>query len=262
MIAPAAEKSPSLRVVGPLLELHARDQLRDQEVVVGIALAVRVRRQVGRHAGDPGREVGAVVDVEAAHIVLVRLALAAVLADRDARHRLEDLGRTIDRPPLHLLGAHDALRAGVGKAQQPIDRLVEVGERAERARARHEHVGVEGDAQHHLDASGQPRLEIDRADRGGEAREPKVEPVAAGRQQGLESAVRVSRERPLRSPADRSDANRHARKRTTDFVARASLQPAVRLLRGQGRPGGQQSDGEQPEQPFPHRRNEPRSGAG
>ena len=77
----------------PFWILHAAHELRDEEVEVGIALAMAVRRHVHRHAGDGEGEVGAVVDVEAADVVLVRLPLAAVLADDDARHALGEVAR-------------------------------------------------------------------------------------------------------------------------------------------------------------------------
>jgi len=60
------------------------------------------------------------IDVEAADVVLVGLALTAVLADDDARHRLVDLARAKDRPLLDLLGGHYASRTGLGQAEQPL----------------------------------------------------------------------------------------------------------------------------------------------
>ena len=50
---------------------------------------------VGRLIGIPAteqRQVGAVIDVEAAQVVLVGLALATVLADHQAGHALQRLG--------------------------------------------------------------------------------------------------------------------------------------------------------------------------
>ena len=76
----------------------AVDELGDQEVDVGVALAVGVRRHVDRHAVHVGREVGAVVEVEAAQEVLVGLAVAAVLRDDQPGHDLEHFaGRRIGR---------------------------------------------------------------------------------------------------------------------------------------------------------------------
>jgi len=53
-------------VVRALLEVQIADQLGDQEVEIGVALAMSVRRQVDRHAIDLGRQVRAVIEVESA----------------------------------------------------------------------------------------------------------------------------------------------------------------------------------------------------
>ena len=73
-------------------------QLGDQEVEVGVALAVGVGGHVDRHALDPGLEIGAVIEVEAADEVLVRLAVARVLGDDQTRDGLEQLALAGDRP--------------------------------------------------------------------------------------------------------------------------------------------------------------------
>ena len=56
-----------------------------------------MRRHVDRDAGDRAREIGPVVELEAAQIVLVGLPLAAVLADHEPRNILEHLSRPQDR---------------------------------------------------------------------------------------------------------------------------------------------------------------------
>jgi len=101
--------------VGPLEVVDARDELGDQEVQVHVALAMRMRGQVDRHAGEPGREVGAVVEVEAAQEVLVRLARAAVLRDDHARHVLEHLPGTQQWPIPDQLAGDRALARGIGR---------------------------------------------------------------------------------------------------------------------------------------------------
>ena len=72
-----------------------------------------VRAHVDGHAVDGDGEVGAVVEIEAAQEILVGFALAAVLRDDQARHRLQHLARAIDRPRLQLLARDDALAAGL-----------------------------------------------------------------------------------------------------------------------------------------------------
>ena len=95
--------------VRALRELDAARELRDEEVEIGIAVAVAVRRHVHRHPRDRRREVGAVIEVEAAQVVLVGLALAAVLADDDARYGFEDFAGAHDRPCIELARRDRAL---------------------------------------------------------------------------------------------------------------------------------------------------------
>jgi hypothetical protein len=51
---------------------------------------------VDEHSVDGGAEIGAMIEVKAAQIILVGLALAAVLTDDQARGCLEQLARPID----------------------------------------------------------------------------------------------------------------------------------------------------------------------
>ena len=81
---------------------HALDHLGDDEVGVGEALAVRVRHHVDRHAVDRQREVGAVVGVEAAQEVLVRLAAARVLHHHQPGRDAQDVLHAADRPQLEV----------------------------------------------------------------------------------------------------------------------------------------------------------------
>ena len=96
---------PFVRVVGALAVLDAAEQLGDDEVEIGVPLAVGVRRHVDRHVVDGRREVGAVVEVDATQVVLVRLALAAVLADDEAGDAFEELAGAQERTVRELLSA-------------------------------------------------------------------------------------------------------------------------------------------------------------
>src|SRR5688572_30179499 len=62
-----------------------------------------MRGHVHRHAVDAGREIGAVIQVEAAQKVLVRLAAAAVLSDDQPGHYFEQLTGAQHRPQVELL---------------------------------------------------------------------------------------------------------------------------------------------------------------
>ncbi len=104
--------------VRTLLVLDPRHQLGEQEVDVGIALPVRVRRQVHRHVVYRGEEVGAVIEIEAAQEILVRLAVAAVLRDDHSGNVLEHFARPQHRPRLDQLRGDGALARGVRGADR------------------------------------------------------------------------------------------------------------------------------------------------
>ena len=103
-----------LGVVRTLLIVHPLDELGDDEVHVRVALAMAMRRHVERHAVEERREVGAVVQIEPAHEILVGLTSAGVLRDDQARHRLQDLARAEQRtlPQLHRARHTDGGRIG------------------------------------------------------------------------------------------------------------------------------------------------------
>ena len=74
-----------LREVRALAHLDALDQLRDEDVRVGVALPVRVAGQVEGYVVDVDREVGAVVCVEAPDEILVGVASPRVLKNDEPR---------------------------------------------------------------------------------------------------------------------------------------------------------------------------------
>lgn len=226
-----------LRGIGALLVLDARYQLGDQKVVVRVPLAMGVRRHVHRRARHPGGQVGAVIDVEAPYVVLVRLAFPAVLADHDARHGLEDLSRTEDRALLDLLGADDAHRTRVRQAQQAVHRLVQVGQLPEGSGPGDEHVGVQRHAERCIDAGRSARGNLDGAHRRREARQAEVHLVRAGGEIAqCEAAVGVGRCGPVDGTRGGMNVHRDSRKRTPGLVLGAACEPSQGLaLRHRGR---------------------------
>jgi hypothetical protein len=96
--------------VGALEGVHLLDRLGDQEVQVGVALAVGVRAQVHRHAVHEERDVGAVIGVEPPQHVLLGLAPALVLAHDQAGHQPEDVGRPAVGQQLEVLTGDQQLR--------------------------------------------------------------------------------------------------------------------------------------------------------
>ena len=98
------------------------------------------------------REVGAVIEVEAAQEVLVGLALAAVLRDDDARHGLEHFAVAHERPLVELLRGDRALARRLRDADEILGRVLDVGEVGERPLAGHRHVGVQRQMQDRIEA--------------------------------------------------------------------------------------------------------------
>ena len=81
---------------------------------------MRVRPHIDRHAVHAGREIGAVVEVEAAQVILVGLARAAVLRDDHAGNGLDDFARPEQRAQRELLVADHALVGGSGDADEAV----------------------------------------------------------------------------------------------------------------------------------------------
>ena len=73
--------------IGALANFNGAEQFGNDEIGVGIALAMRVRRHVDRHAVDPQGDVVAVVEREAAQEILIRFARTGMLRDKQARER-------------------------------------------------------------------------------------------------------------------------------------------------------------------------------
>ena len=69
-----------------------------------------VCRHVHRQPGDRCGEVGAVIEVETAQIVLIGFAFAAVLADHQPRHRFEDFAGSHQRTHVQLVRDDRSLR--------------------------------------------------------------------------------------------------------------------------------------------------------
>ena len=80
--AAGAPEIAHLRVVDAEPVVDIVDEFWNEEIQIGIALTMGMRRHVERHAFDAGLEIGAVVEIEAADKVLVRLAAAASAGSR------------------------------------------------------------------------------------------------------------------------------------------------------------------------------------
>src|SRR5262249_32729395 len=89
-----------------------------------IALPMAVRPKVPRHAVDDGREVRAVVEIEAAQEVLIRLAASRVLYRDEPRHGLEQL-RDLQHRPHEQVCAADGPFAGRFRAANELETSAE-----------------------------------------------------------------------------------------------------------------------------------------
>ena len=98
--------------VGAFLVGNAVYEFGDDEVQIGVALAMRVRSHVDRHAGHRGGEIRPMVEVEAAQEVLVGFAVTAVLRDDQAGHSLQQFSRPQQGAILQLGARHVALVGG------------------------------------------------------------------------------------------------------------------------------------------------------
>ena len=114
---------------------------------------MRVRRHVHRHAGERRREVGAVIEVEAAQVVLIRLALPAVLTDHDAWHRFEHLSGPHHRARVELPRRDRALARRLRDADEILGRPFRVGEIGEGRLPGDRHVGAQRQVHRDVEAN-------------------------------------------------------------------------------------------------------------
>ena len=241
------------RVVGALLELDRAHELGNHEVEVGIALAVAVRREVDRQARDGEREVGAVVDVEAAHVVLVGLPLAAVLADDHARHPFREIARAGQRTVGQLRAGHDSARGGAGDSDQ-LGVARDRGQVAEGERRGHDHLRRHPKLQRGVERRLAAGLDHD-AVRDGLREVREVEGHLPGpRRETLQpvAALRIAGCRRRRAPALRARLDRRARQPRAGPVRDASRHPSRARLLGMrhARAGRENRCGQDTRQPL------------
>ena len=108
-----------------LFVIEAHGQFGDQEVQVRPALSVAMAALVDGHFVNGRAQVRAVIEVEAAQVELVGLALAAMLADDQPRHGFEQFAGPVAGARVELL-LRDAARVGrIGHAQLVHARTVD-----------------------------------------------------------------------------------------------------------------------------------------
>ena len=92
------------------------------------------------------------IQVESTQVVLIRFALAAVLADDDARDGLEHFARSHEGPPVELSGRDRALAGRLRDADKVLSRMFDVSQVGKRPFAGDGDVGVQREMQHDVDA--------------------------------------------------------------------------------------------------------------
>ena len=98
-----------------LADVQAGDGLRHQPIEVGIALAVRVRRQIDRHVVDEDRQIRAVIEIIAAQVILIGLAAVGVHDHGEAGHSFENLAGPRHRAGVDILPGHRHLTRHGGR---------------------------------------------------------------------------------------------------------------------------------------------------
>ena len=78
-------------MIWPLAKLDAFDQLRNQEIQIGVTLAMTMAHQIDRHAVDRSTKVCTVVQIEATQKHLVGLAGATMLCSDKSGDNLKNL---------------------------------------------------------------------------------------------------------------------------------------------------------------------------
>ena len=104
-----AGKIADVGEIRSLADFQSTDGFRNEPVEVGVALAVRMGRQIDRHVVDVGGHVGAMIEIVAAQVILVGLAAVGVVDHRQAGSRFENLARSRDRAGVEVGAGKDHL---------------------------------------------------------------------------------------------------------------------------------------------------------
>ena len=119
VVGAAGDREVALpRIERPLEDAQRLDQLGDDEVRVGVAVAVEVARLVDRDAADGELDVLPFARVEAAQEDLLGVPLAALVGEQDPRRELEEVGR-VARGDLRQLADADLEVGGAAARRRP-----------------------------------------------------------------------------------------------------------------------------------------------
>ena len=92
--------------VGPVrsfADIQSAHGFGNEPVEIGVALAMGVGRQIDRYVVPECCQVGAVIEIPAAQVILIGLAGVGVHDHHQAGCRFEDFARPRDRPSVEIL---------------------------------------------------------------------------------------------------------------------------------------------------------------
>ena len=78
--------------------IDTADGFRNQPVQVRVTLSMNIGRQVDRYIVDEDGEIGAMIEIPTAQIILIGFAAVRMLDRHQPRCRFDDLAWTRDRP--------------------------------------------------------------------------------------------------------------------------------------------------------------------
>ena len=105
-------------VIRTFFVFQTRDQFRNQEIEIAVALTMPVRAQIDRHAVDGDCEVGTMIQIETPQEILVGLAVAAVLGNDQSWCGFENLADAVDRRGIEFPPRCHTLAGAIGGADE------------------------------------------------------------------------------------------------------------------------------------------------
>ncbi len=109
-----------LRVIRAFCVIQLLNQLGNQEIEIGVTLAVGMGRKVYWHPIKIRRKIGSVIEVKTSQEILVRFTSSGMLSDDNTGDSLQDFTRTENRTLRNLLLPNGSLGRRAADADQAI----------------------------------------------------------------------------------------------------------------------------------------------
>ncbi len=101
--------------IRPLADFQSADGLRNEPVEISVALPVGMGGQIDRHVVPKRGEVGAVIEIPAAQVILIRFAGVGMLDHHQAGRRLENLTGVRERTSVEIRAGNRHLARHAGR---------------------------------------------------------------------------------------------------------------------------------------------------